>query len=157
MSTDRLLKNIHILKQRRKRSHPIIHKWLIDKQLEVISNCPLCECSFITVIANEDRYGANVRTGICNQCSLIFLIDQPSIKDYEDFYDKVYRPLVSAYLGREINAISMQKEQKLYAQKLIQTLYGQFTINDNLGVINIFFSLCLIGDSIKIPDIGKNL
>ena len=64
-------------------------------------------------------------------------------------YDNVYRPLVSAYLGRDINAVSIKEEQKQYARKIIQSFYGQFTIDDNLSFIDIGGSTGTIGQVFK--------
>jgi SAM-dependent methyltransferase len=54
----------------------------------------------------------------CSVCGLTFLNPMMTEAAYGDFYSRVYRPLVSAYHGRLINAQTIQDEQVEYARAL---------------------------------------
>jgi SAM-dependent methyltransferase len=73
-------------------------------------------------VARRDRYGFPVRYVVCSACGLGFLSPRPTAAAYERFYDSVYRPLVSAYHGRRIDAETVQEEQKGYAAELVAFL-----------------------------------
>jgi predicted O-methyltransferase YrrM len=51
----------------------------------------------------------------CARCGLVFLNPRMTAEAYGRFYDGVYRPLVSAFHGRLIDARTIQDEQREYA------------------------------------------
>ena len=51
----------------------------------------------------------------CLRCGLVFLNPLMTSDAYAEFYADVYRPLVSAYHGRRIDAETIQDEQREYA------------------------------------------
>ncbi|HXH88073.1 MAG TPA: class I SAM-dependent methyltransferase, partial [Gaiellaceae bacterium] len=59
---------------------------------------------------------------LCATCGLGFLSPRLTAAEYAEFYAAVYRPLVSAYHGREINAETVQEEQRVYARELVEFL-----------------------------------
>jgi SAM-dependent methyltransferase len=67
------------------------------------------------VVAHLDRYGYSIQTHACLRCGLVFLNPVMSGGAYQEFYSRVYRPLVSAYHGRAIDAKTVQAEQRSYA------------------------------------------
>ncbi len=84
---------------------------------EDIAECNLCKSSVFTVITHRDRYGYAAEASFCNECGLIMLNPRMMPQAYAQFYSDIYRPLVSAYHGRLINAHSIQEEQRVYAQQ----------------------------------------
>jgi len=79
------------------------------------SACNLCgEERFVTV-SHRDRYGYPARADGCLRCGLVFLNPVMQADAYTEFYGEVYRPLVSAYHGRLIDAETIQDEQREYA------------------------------------------
>jgi SAM-dependent methyltransferase len=77
--------------------------------------CNLCgEERFVTV-SHRDRYGYPARADGCLRCGLVFLNPVMESDAYTRFYGEVYRPLVSAYHGRRIDAETIQDEQREYA------------------------------------------
>ena len=79
------------------------------------STCNLCgEKRFVTV-SHRDRYGYPARADGCLRCGLVFLNPVMEADAYTGFYGEVYRPLVSAYHGRRIDADTIQDEQREYA------------------------------------------
>lgn len=79
------------------------------------STCNLCGSPQLVVITHQDRYGYPAPATTCWRCGLTFLNPRMTYPAYEDFYAAMYRPLVSAYHNREINAQSIQAEQLDYA------------------------------------------
>jgi SAM-dependent methyltransferase len=77
--------------------------------------CNLCGTDDWVVITHVDRYGYPATTTSCRRCSLTMLNPQMTRDAYAAFYSGVYRPLVSAYHGRLIDARTIQDEQREYA------------------------------------------
>ena len=80
-----------------------------------IERCNLCRGSDFVVIAHRDRYGYAAPAVGCSRCGLVFLDPVMTREAYARFYAETYRPLVSAYHGRTIDASSIQQEQREYA------------------------------------------
>ncbi len=83
---------------------------------EWLERCNLCGGEYFVQISQRDRYGFEAEAFACAQCGLVFLNPRMTPKAYGDFYTSVYRPLVSAYHGRSIDAKSIQAEQREYAE-----------------------------------------
>ncbi|HXV36720.1 MAG TPA: methyltransferase domain-containing protein [Myxococcota bacterium] len=77
--------------------------------------CNLCGSDRFVTIAHRDRYGYPASADGCLRCGLVFLNPALTRDAYAEFYRSVYRPLVSAYHGRRIDAESIQHEQREYA------------------------------------------
>jgi SAM-dependent methyltransferase len=56
---------------------------------------------------------------MCTRCGLGFLSPRLTAAEYGPFYERVYRPLVSAYHGRRIDAETVQDDQRGYAAELV--------------------------------------
>jgi ubiquinone/menaquinone biosynthesis C-methylase UbiE len=82
---------------------------------EAIASCNLCGGSTFVVLAHRDRYGFAADTHACSSCGLVFLNPRMTPTAYARFYDGVYRPLVTAFHGRRIDAQTIQAEQREYA------------------------------------------
>jgi hypothetical protein len=90
---------------------------------ERVTACNLCGSSEFVTLSTVDRYGFPVRCDGCLSCGLAFLNPRMTRHAYARFYEKAYRPLVSAFHGREINAQTIQPEQKEYAERLASFLW----------------------------------
>jgi len=90
--------------------------------LEAVRTCNLCGCGRHVEVARRDRYGYPVVLRVCASCGLGFLSPRPTAAEYARFYDGVYRPLVSAYHGRLIDATTVQDEQRAYAAEVVEFL-----------------------------------
>jgi hypothetical protein len=77
--------------------------------------CNLCGASELVVLAHRDRYGYPAEAHACRRCGLVFLNPRMTAEAYGRFYDGIYRPLVSAFHGRLIDAQTIQDEQREYA------------------------------------------
>jgi len=83
------------------------------------AGCNLCgESGLAMEVAERDRYGYPATFVMCRRCGLGYLCPQLSAHEYAHFYSEVYRPLVSAYHGRRIDAETIQIEQRGYAAGL---------------------------------------
>jgi hypothetical protein len=82
---------------------------------EWISSCNLCGGTLLVNLTHRDRYGFPAQASGCARCGLVFLNPRMTADTYGRFYDGVYRPLVSAFHGRVIDARSIQDEQREYA------------------------------------------
>ncbi len=83
-----------------------------------VSQCNLCGFEKFTVITLVDRYTFPATACACQNCGLCFLSPVMTPAEYSDFYARTYRPLVSAYHGRLIDAQTIQGEQREYAEAL---------------------------------------
>jgi SAM-dependent methyltransferase len=81
-----------------------------------VTACNLCGGVRFVVITHRDRYGYPAPACACADCGLVFLNPLMTQEAYSRFYDGVYRPLVSAYHGRLIDAQSIQSDQRVYAE-----------------------------------------
>lgn len=89
---------------------------------EVVAACNLCGATRFTVITHQDRYGYPAQAHACNRCGLVFLNPRLTVDTYARFYQSVYRPLVSAFHGRPIDAHTIQAEQREYAADRVEFL-----------------------------------
>jgi SAM-dependent methyltransferase len=85
-------------------------------------HCNLCGGERFVTLAHRDRYGYAAPADGCLRCGLVFLNPVMTAEAYTGFYAKVYRPLVSAYHGRRIDAETLQAEQREYAAVRADTL-----------------------------------
>lgn len=80
--------------------------------------CNLCGWDRWTILTHRDRYGFPAQAVCCDRCGLTQLNPRMTAAAYSEFYRSVYRPLVSAYHGRRIDARSIQQEQQTYAEEM---------------------------------------
>ena len=92
------------------------------RKVEPVEACNLCGSTDFVEAAHRDRYGYPARFLICRRCGLGFLSPRLTPAEYVAFYERVYRPLVSAFHGRRIDAETVQAEQREYAAELVEFL-----------------------------------
>ena len=80
-----------------------------------VERCNLCGESAFVVLTHRDRYGYPATASGCMRCGLVFLDPVMTAEAYGRFYGGTYRPLVSAFHGRLIDARTIQQEQREYA------------------------------------------
>lgn len=86
---------------------------------EQVRRCNLCAGTRLVEVSRVDRYGFEQPAVVCAACGLGFLTPRLTGAAYADFYKATYRPLVSAYHGRTIDALTVQDEQLGYAAELV--------------------------------------
>ena len=95
------------------------------RRCQAVEHCNVCGSTRLRRTSDVDRYGYAVSASGCESCSLVFLDPQMDADGYADFYGKWYRPIVSAYHDREINAQTLPGEQRAYAASLCDWLVPQ--------------------------------
>ncbi|MCP4248500.1 MAG: hypothetical protein GY778_15740, partial [bacterium] len=85
-------------------------------------SCNLCGDQRFVTLTHVDRYGYPATAQGCLACGLVTLNPVMTSEAYTRFYIDVYRPLVSAYHGRLIDARTIQAEQQSYASALAELL-----------------------------------
>lgn len=91
-------------------------------ELEPVAACNLCGETRTVEVSRRDRYGFPARCQVCSRCGLAWLSPRLTSAGYTEFYRSVYRPLVSAYHGRRIDATTVRDDQKKYAAELVEYL-----------------------------------
>ena len=92
-----------------------------------VGPCNLCGGVARRPLTEADRYGFPVVAQGCERCGLVFLDPMLSRDAYSAFYERWYRPLVSAYHGRRIDAETLPDDQRRYARSLVDWLAEQWT------------------------------
>ncbi len=92
------------------------------RETETVAACNLCGSTDLEEAGRRDRYGYAVGFLLCRRCGLGFLSPRLTAAEYGVFYERVYRPLVSAYHGRRIDAETVQDDQRGYAADLVAFL-----------------------------------
>ena len=87
---------------------------------ELVMTCNLCGANVLVTLTHRDRYGFPAQASACARCGLTFLNPRMTAAAYGRFYDGVYRPLVSAFHGRLIDARTIQAEQREYAADRVE-------------------------------------
>lgn len=102
-----------------------------------VTRCNLCATVGHEVeVARRDRYGYPARLVVCRACGLGWLSPRMTAQAYARFYDGVYRPLVSAFHGRRIDAETIQLEQREYALQLAGFLQPAL-VSDPRAIIDV--------------------
>jgi 2-polyprenyl-3-methyl-5-hydroxy-6-metoxy-1,4-benzoquinol methylase len=97
--------------------------WIPDlTRREEVRACNLCAGTRLAAVSRVDRYGFDQPAVVCAGCGLGFLSPRLTEAAYADFYQTTYRPLVSAYHGRTIDALTVQDDQREYAAELVTFL-----------------------------------
>lgn len=99
--------------------------------------CNLCGRDSWTIVSHRDRYGYPATTTSCHVCGLTMLNPRMTADAYTQFYDGVYRPLVSAYHGRRIDAETIQEEQRRYAGDLLPILSPYLEKRDGEALLDV--------------------
>ncbi|MGB1111039.1 MAG: class I SAM-dependent methyltransferase [Gammaproteobacteria bacterium] len=94
---------------------------------ERLNQCNLSGATDLITITHVDRYGYPQCADLSLSSGLVFLNPVMTREAYSDFYQGTYRPLVSAYHNRLIDAQNIQDEQLDYAKALAQFLSPEFT------------------------------
>ena len=90
------------------------------------TSCNLCAGDTFITLTHRDRYGYPAEAVGCLRCGLVFLNPVMSAEAYGRFYAGTYRPLVSAFHGRLIDATTIQDEQRQYASERLAWVEPHF-------------------------------
>ncbi len=118
-------------------------------ETESVTGCNLCGGSVFCAIAWTDRYDYPVQSNLCLTCGLIFLSPRLTAAEYARFYDGIYRPLVSAYHGRVIDAVTVEEEQQEYTSNLIRFLMPHLSAKNIRTMLDVGGSTGVIAAGLK--------
>ena len=104
---------------------------------QALTACNLCGASQFVVLTHRDRYGFPAQAHACHRCGLVFLNPRMTAEAYGHFYDGVYRPLVSAFHGRLIDARTIQAEQRDYATERAEFIRPFMTRRSDATLLDI--------------------
>src|SRR5262245_19111777 len=104
---------------------------------QAVERCNLCGSVSFVVLTHVDRYGYPAQAHACSTCGLVFLNPRMIAQAYGRFYDGTYRPLVSAFHGRLIDARTIQAEQRDYAVERAEFLRPFVSRNDQAPMLDI--------------------
>jgi SAM-dependent methyltransferase len=121
------------------------------KEKIFLDSCNLCGSDDWVILTHRDRYGFAAQTAACGECGLAVMNPRMTAPEYAEFYANWYRPLVSAFHGRTIDAVSVQREQQLYSEEMetlvqpyLQARGGQsfLDVGGSTGVVAKHFTKC---------------
>lgn len=116
--------------------------------LEPVDACNLCGGRTFVTVAHADRYGFPVSSAACTACGLVFLDPRPSAAAYDTFYRDAYRPLVSAFHGRTIDAVSVEADQQSYAAELVELLAPALAGRDGGTLLDVGGSTGVVAEAV---------
>lgn len=112
LTADPTLKSVTF--ERRERINAVAFDYAAQPK-RAVEACNLCGARSFVALTRRDRYGYPAEAHGCAACGLVFLNPVMTADAYRRFYEGTYRPLVSAYHGRLIDARTIQAEQRDYA------------------------------------------
>lgn len=112
-----------------------------------VERCNLCGGSVFIGLTHRDRYGYPATASGCARCGLVFLDPVMTAAAYGDFYARTYRPLVSAFHGRLIDARTIQQEQREYAVERGDLLAAQVNGRGYRTLLDIGGSTGVVADA----------
>jgi SAM-dependent methyltransferase len=125
------------LAKRRKRCAAAREK-LLAFQRHHVPACNMCGSPKNIIIASRDRYGLPLRSAMCVDCGLVYLVDRFSQAGYARFYhDGMYRDVSSSFLGTTHRIAQIQANQTEYAHHLTAMLEGYFSPSAGASLIDI--------------------
>jgi len=92
------------------------------RDLEPAGDCNLCGSAHRIELCHRDRYGYPAVFNVCARCGLGMISPRLTPEEYGHFYESIYRPLVSAFHGRLIDAETVQGDQREYTEELASFL-----------------------------------
>jgi uncharacterized UPF0146 family protein len=116
---------------------------------ETVQHCDLCGANSQQVISWIDRYGFCERFVLCENCGLIFLNPRLTAEGYEVFYEKYYRPLVTALKGTPETPQSIIPGQRRYAEYVVRFLKSGQHLKEGLKVIDIGGSTGIVSAALQ--------
>ena len=91
---------------------------------EPVHTCPVCDHRGCSLIDSRDRYGLDVYPALCNQCGFVYLRRRMTRLGYRTFYDRWYRPLVSAFSGKHVTPELVDEQGLNYASGVANACSG---------------------------------
>jgi 2-polyprenyl-3-methyl-5-hydroxy-6-metoxy-1,4-benzoquinol methylase len=114
-----------------------------------VEACNLCGSDAHVGLTHRDRYGFRATAVACLRCGLVFLDPRLDAAAYGQFYEEVYRRLVSAYHGRRIDAETVEEEQTAYAETLVDLLEPHLAVGSSPRVLDVGGSTGVVSQTVR--------
>lgn len=124
------------LRWRRKKCKTIVDE-VLKLEWEMVSCCNICGSFRNVIIANIDRYGFPIRTALCQNCGVVYLLDRLTADSYSIFYKKWYRPLISQYKGYHHTPNKIRLSQAHYGSTIADVIQGYVNLPDAFNLLDI--------------------
>lgn len=82
---------------------------------ESVCACPVCGGTSSESLDCPDRYGLDLQPTICTDCGMLYAGERMAPDSYAEFYQRWYRPLVSSYSNRLVDADYIDQSACVYA------------------------------------------
>ena len=137
------------LRRRRQRCRPIVEQ-LAGAGRAPVASCNVCGGSPKALLASQDRYGVKVRTGLCLDCGLIYLLEPLSAGGYVSFYASgSYRELTGRFSRRRRSLSQVHAGQVVYAERVCQALEPLLEPSGDARLLDIGASTGLVADRLR--------
>jgi ubiquinone/menaquinone biosynthesis C-methylase UbiE len=125
------------LEQRRKLCRPAV-EGLLAIPREQLLVCNVCESSRNIVMSDRDRYNLPIRTAMCLDCGLVYLVDRFTVSGYGAFYESGSYRNISSLFNRSRHSIAqIQADQRNYAAQLVALITGYMTSRPGAKLLDI--------------------
>jgi 2-polyprenyl-3-methyl-5-hydroxy-6-metoxy-1,4-benzoquinol methylase len=105
---------------------------------EVVPHCNMCGSERRAVVATSDRYGCGIRTAMCLDCGLLYVIDRLTSEGYDDFYAKgIYRSIIGQFKGSSQTTERVRAAQVYYATTLVTAMQGLLPVRDGATLLDV--------------------
>jgi SAM-dependent methyltransferase len=121
---DRFLIHPADLRRRQIRCRPVVAR-IRNLDWETVKRCNICGSDALVIIGEHDRYGTPLRTCLCRNCGLIFLMDHLTASGYAEFYSRgMYRDLIGHFKATRQTIKRLNAGQENYANRIVNLLQG---------------------------------
>src|SRR5947209_17288827 len=115
------------LERRRQSCQPVAAP-IARRPKDLVRSCSACASDQSAILSPCDRYGIPIRTAMCLDCGLIYLVDRLTAGEYNRFYGSgEYREISARFHGVRHTLAHIQADQRDYARKLAASLKGLVT------------------------------
>jgi len=134
------------LQRRRRRCRPIVER-LAKAPRASATDCNTCGSQQRAVLATGDRYGLPVRTALCLECGLVYLVEPLTPESYADFYASgCYREVTGQFSRRRRLLRQIRAGQLGYAERVFHFLAPYLPPAADAPLLDIGASTGLVAD-----------
>lgn len=110
------------LRRRRERCRPVVERFDAAPRATA-ADCNACGGRRRAILATRDRYGLAVRTAVCLECGLVYLLEPLTAEVYADFYASgSYRDVTGRFSGKRRTLPQIRAGQIDYAERVFHTV-----------------------------------
>ncbi len=137
------------LRRRRQRCRLVVER-LAALERAPQTACNTCGCSRKIVLAGQDRYGVAVRTALCPECGLVYLLEPLTPEGYAEFYASgSYREITGLFSRRQRSMPQIRAGQVDYAARVFGILEPHLRPSNGGRLLDIGASTGLVADRFR--------